>query len=127
MKTGNEILKRSLALMGETLSEDNEDMAERAVELINLVLSEVYELELSLQGISTQVNDEIPQIDSLKDNVYFKEPILYTLIPLGLAGYLLSEEEPERSSFYLQLYHTERELLRSRCRRSRRHKITRSF
>ena len=127
MKSGNELLKRSLALMGETLSEDNTSLKERAVELINLILSELYELELALQGISTQVNDEIPQIESLSDKVFFKEPILYTLIPLGLAGYLLSEEEPERSSFYLQLYHTERELLRSRCRRSRRHKIKRSF
>ena len=41
--------------------------------------------------------------------------------------WLLNEEEPERSSFYLKLYQTERELVRSRCRRGRRHKITRSF
>ena len=127
MKTGNEILKRSLSLIGEVLQEENDNLKEKSVELLNLILSQLYELELSLRGERREEAEKIPQITSLSDPITFSEPILYTLMPLGLAGYLLNEEEPARSSFYLNLYHTERELLRARCKRSRRHKISRSF
>ncbi len=113
--------------MGETLQEDSESLKEKSVELINLILSQLYELELSLRGERRDEAESVPQITSLSDTIGFSEPILFTLMPLALAGYLLNEEEPDRSSFYLSLYHTERELVRARCKRSRRHKISRSF
>ena len=127
MKTGNEILTRSLSLIGEVPQEENETLKERSVELINLILSQLYELELSLRGERRNEAKSIPQITSLSDTIPFSQPILFTLIPLGLAGYLLNEEEPSRSSFFLSLYQTERELVRARCKNSRRHKINRSF
>lgn len=127
MKRASEIYRRSLALIGETENEENESLKERAAALINVLLSQLYELDLGLRGDPLPEAGTVPQILGLEDHLGLSEPILYTLMPLGLAGYLLSEEEPQRSSFFLQLYNTEREILRSRCKRGRRHKIVRSF
>ena len=126
MKCAEEIYRRSLALMGETEGEENETMKVRAVALINVLLSQLYELELALRGERFREGATIPQIRSLEDQTPLSEPILYTVMPLGLAGFLLNEEEPERGKFFLQLYHTEVEILRGRCKRGIRHKIKRS-
>lgn len=126
MKSAGEIYRRSLALIGETEGEENRVFRERAVALINVLLSQLYELELALRGERSRAGATVPQIRTLEENLALSEPILFTLMPLGLAGYLLNEEEPQRSSFFLQLYHTEEEILRTRCKRGKRHKIKRS-
>ncbi|MBQ3075350.1 MAG: hypothetical protein IJC26_04710 [Clostridia bacterium] len=126
MKRAEEVYHKSLALIGETPGAENESLKERAVALINVLLSQLYELEIALRGEILRAGWIIPQIASLEEELPFSEPILYTVIPLGLAGFLLGEEEPERSRFFLQLYHTEVEILRGRSLRGRRHKIKRS-
>ena len=125
MKTAYEIYRKSLALLGEAESEENLIFRERAVEMINLMLAEVYETDLAIKGEEFPVDGTVPQIRSLDDKLMLSEVILFSLMPLGLAGYLLNEEESDRSSFFLQLYQKEREVLRNRCRRGRRHKIRR--
>ncbi len=126
MKCAEDIYHRSLALMGETPGEENQIFKERAVPIINVLLSQLFELEIALRGEKYSVETVIPQITSLKDVLSLCDPILYTVIPLGLAGFLLMEEEMERGRFFLQLYHTEVELLQARSLRGVRHKITRS-
>lgn len=126
MKRAEEVYRKSLALIGETPGEENETLKERAVAIINVLLSQLYELEYDLRGEIRPAGRVIPQILTLQEIVPFAEPILYTVIPLGLAGFLLMEEEPDRARFFLQLYHTEVEILRERSRRGTRHKIKRS-
>lgn len=125
MKTAYEIYRRALALIGETESEENEIFRARAVEMINLMLAELYETDLALKGEEVPIDGTVPQIRDLSDRLNVSEMILFSLMPLGLAGYLLNEEEPDRSNFFLKLYQTEREVVRGRCRRGRRHKIRR--
>lgn len=126
MKRAEEVYHRSLALIGEVPGEENQAFKERAVPIINVLLSQLYEVELLLRGETFQRGSVIPQIVSLEETLPFRESILYTVIPLGLAGLLLIEEETERGRFFLQLYHTEMEILRTRSVRGVRHKIKRS-
>lgn len=126
MKRAEEVYRKSLALIGETPGEENETLKERAVDIINVLLSQLYELEYDLRGEVRPAGRVIPQILTLQEIVPFAEPILYTVLPLGLAGFLLMEEEPDRARFFIQLYHTEVEILRQRSRRGTRHKIRRS-
>ena len=127
MKRASEIYRRSLALMGEVENEENESLKDRAVMLINVLLSQLYELDLGLRGVRFSPGETVPQIRTLQDEVTLSEPILYTVMPLGLAGYLLNEEEPGRSSFFLQLFTTQCDLYRSRWKKSFRHKIQRNY
>lgn len=126
MKRAEEVYRKSLALIGETPGEENETLKERAVDIINVLLSQLYELEYDLRGEVRPAGRVIPQIHALQEIVPFAEPILYTVLPLGLSGFLLMEEEPDRARFFLQLYHTEVEILRRRSCRGTRHKIRRS-
>lgn len=125
MKRADEVFHKSLALIGETPGEENAAMRERAVAIINVLLSQLFELEYDLRGEIRPAGKVIPQILTLDEIIPFAEPIIYTVIPLGLAGFLLMEEEPDRGRFFLQLYHTEVEILRGRGRRGTRHKIRR--
>ncbi len=125
MKSALEIYRKSLALIGEKEGGENLPFKERAVALINVILSQLYDLDLALRGQIPEEGEGIPQIHSLEEELALTEPVLCTLMPLALAGYLLYEEEPARGSFFLQLYHTERQILSDRARRGRRHKIKR--
>ncbi len=125
MKNGMGIYQKALALLGEGGESCRTVWQERAVPLINLLLAELAELDCALRGEPFPADGTILQITSLEENLGYTETILYSVMPLGLAGYLLNEEEPSRSDFYLQLYHKEREVLRSRLRRGRRHPIRR--
>ncbi len=127
MKKAVEIFRRSLALMGETEHEENEVLRENAVSLINVLLSQLYQLDLDLRGEKRVEGNSVPQIYTLEDRLSLSEPILFSVMPLGLAGYLLNEEEPERSTFFLQLYRTEYDILQNRATQGRRHKIERNF
>ena len=127
MKKAIEIYRRSLALIGETENEENEVLKENAVSLINVLLAQIYELDASLCGEKNQLGESVPQIYTLEDRLNLSEQILFSVMPLGLAGYLLNEEEPQRSTFFLQLYRTECDILRTRSKKSHRHKIKRSF
>ncbi len=126
MKRAEELYHRSLALIGEIPGAENQIFRERAVPLMNVLLSQLYELDIALRGGKLCPGGIIPQVSHLEETLPFSEAILYTVLPLGLAGLLLMEEEAERGRFFLQLYHTEVEILRDRCKRGVRHKIRRS-
>ncbi len=127
MKKAYEVYKRSLALIGERESQESESLKERAVELINVLLAQLHPLDRFLRGEKVNEGESIPQILTLEDTLLLQEQILFTVMPLGLAAYLLGEEEPQRSSFFLQLYRTECDILRSYGKRSHRHKIERRY
>lgn len=127
MKTAREIYRRSLALMGEEDGENSAVFEKRLIPLVNILLGEVYELDLALKGDELGVGATIPQLVSPEEEIGLEEMILFSLMPLGLAALFLGETEPERASFFQGLYQKEREVLRARCRQGRRHKIFRPY
>ena len=127
MKTAREVYRRSLALMGEEEGENSTVFEGRWIPLINVLLGEVYELDLAMKGEEGAAWGTVPQVASSEEEIWMEETILFSLLPLGLASLLLGETEPERASFFQQLYQRERENLRARCRRGRRHKIARPY
>lgn len=127
MKTAREIYKKSLAILGMTENENTEVYLQRAPHLINLLLAETADLEESLKGGESVPGQAILQISDLGEPLGLEDAILYSLIPLGLASLLIQEEEPERASFFMQLYQREKSALRARALRGKRHKIRRSF
>ncbi len=127
MKTAREIYRRSLALMGEEDGENSAVFEKRLLPLVNILLGEVYELDLALKGDELGVGATIPQLVSPEEEIGLEEMILFSLMPLGLAALFLGETEPERASFFHGLYQKEREVLRARCRQGRRHKIFRPY
>ena len=113
--------------MGEEEGENSTVFEGRWIPLLNVLLSEVCELDLAMKGEAGGAGKTLPQVVSAEEEIWMEEPILFSLLPLGLAAYLLGETEPERASFFLNLYQRERENLRARCRRGRRHKISRPY
>ncbi len=126
MKTAREIFERAIALLGQEKGENTEVFETRAPSLTNLLLAQLWELDLSLKG-QRGTCSSCPQIRTLEDAVGMEDAILLSTLPLGLAALLIQEEEPERSEFFWHLFQNEKETLRSRCKKTRRHKITRSF
>jgi len=127
VKTAREVYRRSLALMGEEEGENSTVFEGRWIPLVNVLLGEVYEIDLAMKGREGAVGKTVPQLTSPEEEIWMEEPIVFSLLPLGLAALLLGETEPERASFFQQLYQRERENLRARCRRGRRHKISRPY
>ena len=122
-----EIYSRSLALLGEDPGENTLPFEKRALTLINFLLGDVRELDLAVKGEKYSPYGASLQLLSLEDETGCAEPIALTLLPLGLASLLINEEEPARSQLFLQQYNREKESLRVRCRRGRRHKIRRIY
>lgn len=127
MKTAKDIYRTSLAILGQEEEENTQAFEKRAVPLINFLLAELMELDLALKGEEFPTQASACQITSLSDPVGYEDALVLSLLPLGLASLLIQEEEPERGSFFHQLYLRERESIRSRCRKGRRHKIGRLF
>ncbi|MBR2634901.1 MAG: hypothetical protein IKD31_04925 [Clostridia bacterium] len=127
MTTAREIFQRSLALLGQEPGENTEAFERRAPRILNLLLAELVELDYWLKGEKMPDTVSVPSVETLEDPLELDESIEWMLLPLGLAALLIQEEEGARGSFFLQLYENERETLRRRRRRGRRHKILRSF
>ncbi len=127
MKTAREIYERSLALLGEEKGSGTALFESKAPSIINLLLAQLLELDLTLKGKGPLFQTQVPQIYSLEETLGYEDVILLSLMPLGVAAFLVQEEEPERASFFLGIYEREREALQRRYRRGTRHKISRSF
>lgn len=123
MKTAKEILHRSLTLLGEEAGENTESFETRAVTLMNVLLSQISVINEAAPADGAFV----PQIRGLEDEVGGEDAVALSLLPLGLAALLIEEEDEKRAAFFLSLYQNERERLRLRSRKGRRHKIKRSF
>ena len=127
MRTAEEIYRKSLALLGEKDGEDTAAFRRRAVGLINVLAAQCHEVDLAIRGEALPAGQEIVQIDSLESEVDASDPVLLSLLPMGLAGYLILDEQPSRAAEWIGRYEREREWMRSRCRRGRRHKIRRPY
>ena len=127
MRTAEEIYQKSLAVLGEKDGEETASFRRRAVGLINVLCAQCRELDCALKGEAYDPMKETASIDGLACEVDATEPVLLSLLPLGLAGYLILEEAPSRAAELLARFEREKELLRMRGRRGRRHKIRRPY
>ena len=121
MTTGNEILAVALALMGSAV--ETERYEERAAAGIDMLLTDLYRLDRALKGEAAAPAAAVPHLSSLEDEVPLADILTRSLMPVGLAAFLLSEEEEKRAAFFEELYRTEREVLIRGFVPGRRHAI----
>ncbi len=120
MISASDIFLAALALMGD---DDGGRYQERAVEGIHLLLADLYFLDQTLKGEVPAPDAPIPAVSDLTDDVDVADVLGRTLMPLGLAAFLLGEEDGKRASFFHQIYRTEKEILQRTFAPGRRHAI----
>ena len=121
MTTANEILNATLALMGAEGERDH--YASRALAGINLLVTDLYALDRALKGEAAAIAAAVPVLASLQDVTDLADILTRTVIPIGLAAFLLSEEEEGRASFFQRLYRTEKDVLSRQYASGRRHPV----
>ena len=121
MTTGNDVLAGALALMGSAA--ETERYLERAAAGIDLLLTDLSRLDRALKGETAAPAASVPRLASLADEVPLADILTRSLMPVGLAAFLLSEEEEKRAAFFEELYRTEREVLIRGFVPGRRHPI----
>ena len=126
--TARDVYNRSLALIHEHNSDgpyDTLDFQKAAPELINLLCTLLEELDLHIKGQKFHENALTPHtIQSLDDEVLLHPILCSAVLPLGLAFLFLTEENSSLAGIFCKLYESERESLRRRFLKGRRHKIT---
>ena len=106
--TGNECLASALALMY-CNEEDSGEYAGMALPVLNLLIAETFAINNSLReaaGLDPLVS--IPSINSLNDEIPCQERILRIVLPYGLAGALMGEDDAALSTQYKNKYEYER-------------------
>ena len=90
--TGQDLLARALALMAETDTSDA-DYQTLAVPYINMVLAEVFDVNNRIRAYNGKEElDEIPEIQSLDDEIECEDKLLKLALPYGLAAKLFFDE-----------------------------------
>ena len=121
MTTANEIYTAALALMGAT--DDAARYQDRALAGINLLVTDLFALDRALKGEAAAVAAAIPPLETLQDTTDLTDVLTRTLVPIGLAAFLLNEEEEQRAAFFQRLYRSEKEILLRQFAPGRRHPI----
>ena len=127
--TGTAIFRQTLAMMGETPDEtlaNVADLKERALHYLNLLLTDVQELDSLVRGEQCSPSDSARQLSSLSQEVEVCDQVAHAILPLGLAFFLLLEEDAERSNWYFRLFSQAKKDLRGRVA-GRRHRIRDMF
>ena len=121
MTTANEIFTAALALMGADSQQAHYES--RALAGINLLAADLFALDRALKGEVAAVAATIPPLASLQDVTDFADILTRTLIPIGLAAFLLNEEEEQRAAFFQRLYRSEKDVLLRQFAPGRRHPV----
>lgn len=97
--TSREIFNQTVSLMaGEP--QDREDYAPFWNDVINLLLAETYALNNALRAQADKPPlKEIPVLQTMDEELPY-EPALARIMPLGGAGYLYMEDDPQIASYY---------------------------
>lgn len=102
--TSRDIFNQCVSLMfGEAA--DRDDYAPFWTDVLNLLLAENFDLNNALRENSGKAAlTDIPLIASLDENIDYEPIVLRSLLPLGGAGYLFMEDEPQIAAYYASLY-----------------------
>ncbi len=123
------IYERALALLAEQNADganyDTEAFEAASPNLINLLCVLLDELDLHVKGRTFHETQLLPrEIKTLDDEVLLHPVIASGVLPLGLAFLLVAEEDGARASLFFNLYEKEKDAVRRRFKKAKRHKIT---
>lgn len=109
--TGQEVFDSAIYLMdwqdndtGSTDTTDTRDYKYRAMGLINSMLDRVFPASDNYVVGKDGRRPYCPKLTSLDDDLYMDERVCSTVLTFGLAGLLLTEENPISSAYFLQTY-----------------------
>ncbi len=104
--TGTELLNLALPLM---FSSDAEEYKTAAVPVINLLLSDCFEVNNSVRIMGgKEAFADIPTISLLEDELPYEDRINKKVLPFGLAGYLYGEDDVAVAAQRLNKYEYEK-------------------
>lgn len=89
---------------GSTNTSDTKEYAFRTPNLINSILDQVYKASDTYVPGSNGVRSTLPSVTSLEDTLDLDDAICRNVLPYGLAGLLLPEENPTLANFMWQTY-----------------------
>lgn len=124
-----EVVEAAVSLMGEAASEggesyDRESFFRNAVGIVNVLSGSLDELDCLLKGIKPDADNRLPfPVRGLEDELGLHPLLCRSVLPFGLCYLFLLEENPARAAHFLKLYESEKQSLRRRFGRPRRHGI----
>ena len=91
---------------GATNTTDTHEYALRAPNLLNTLLDQVYPYSSTYPDLEDGSKDRpsLPSITMLEDMLDLDDYICRNVLPYGLAGLLLTEENPTQANFFWQTY-----------------------
>ncbi len=128
--TGFDLYEKAMALLGEEIDGEAADTAafrRSSPFLVNLLLADLAELNEILLGHTTDGNLRVQQIETLDDEIPVVPLVALGAMPLGLAFYLLLEEDPDRAAFFYRLYQEEKLALRRNFVKGIRHPVRKIY
>ncbi|MBP5288350.1 MAG: hypothetical protein J6Z79_00570 [Clostridia bacterium] len=121
MTTANDIFSAALSLMG--ADGERARYESRALAGINLLAADLVCLDRALKGEVAAAAAAVPSLGSLQDVTDLADILTRSLIPVGLAAFLLNEEEESRAAFFQRIYRSEKEILLRQFSTGRRHSV----
>ena len=113
MDTVQGIFDRAVHLMdaqnestGATETTDTHEYALRTPNIINVLLDQVYPHSDTYPALTdgSVGRPSLPSVTSLEDGLDLDDYICRNVLPFGLAGLLLTEENPTQANFFWQTY-----------------------
>lgn len=89
---------------GSTNTSDTKEYALRTPGLINSILDQVYPASDTYTPAVNGVRSTLPSVTSMEDNLDLDDYVCRNVMPYGLAGLLLTEENPTMANFMWQTY-----------------------
>lgn len=89
---------------GSTNTSDTKEYALRTPGLINSILDQVYPASDTYTPAVNGMRSTLPSVTSMEDNLDLDDYVCRNVMPYGLAGLLLTEENPTMANFMWQTY-----------------------
>ena len=89
---------------GNTDTSDTKEYRLRTPSLLNSILDRVYSASDTYQAVDTGFRPICKKVESMTDKLDLDERICTGILPYGLAGLLLTEENPTLANFFWQTF-----------------------
>ena len=114
MDTVQGVFDRAIHLMdaqnestGSTNTTDTHEYSLRTPNIINVLLDQVYPYSDTYPDVSAEpgaARPSLASVNTLEDSLDLDDYICRNVLPFGLAGLLLTEENPTQANFFWQTY-----------------------
>ena len=108
MTTGTEIYEAALVLMDANNDADTSEYESKALSIINVLRGEVFPYTDTYNAAVSETKGMrpiCPIMSDLDDTVGLDDYICQSVLPYGLAGHLLLDENPSTANFLMQRYY----------------------